>query len=62
MRASPKSTLVLLNSKHSLQNTKNFYQRGIRQNPQAFNQTLPIDCLQLISNHMTGLRASWTAH
>jgi len=43
----------LLHSKHSLQNTKNFNQRGFGQNSQTFNQAISIDCPQLIRHHVT---------
>lgn len=42
----------LLHGKHSLQNAKNFNQRGFGQNTQTNNQAISVDCPQLIRHHV----------
>ena len=51
-----------LHSKHRLQNTKDFAQRGVGQASQTFDEVISIDGPQLISHHVPILAVESAAH
>lgn len=51
-----------LNSKHRLQNSKDFGQRRVSQASQMFDEAISIDCPQLISHHVPILAVESAAH
>jgi len=51
-----------LNSKHCLQNTKDFAQRRVGQASQTFDEAISIDGPQLISHHVPILAFESAAH